>query len=75
MTGFCSDKVLAWTFPDGSSLNFCLAEELTHDFDLNIIIIFFLKSDISRQNNSLFSFCRKFDENIIDNKEFFLLNS
>jgi ADP-ribosyl-[dinitrogen reductase] hydrolase len=37
MTGFGSHKVPAGTFSDDSSLTFCLAEALTHDFDLNTI--------------------------------------
>lgn len=43
MTGFGTHHLPPGTWSDDSSLTFCLAEALTHDFDLNIIGQNFLK--------------------------------
>lgn len=43
MIGFGTHRQSPGTFSDNSSLSFCLAEALTHDFDLNAIAQNFLK--------------------------------
>lgn len=43
MTGYGTYNLPPGTFSDDSSLTFCLAEALTHDFDLNVIAQNFVK--------------------------------